>query len=99
MWKIKALSDGCLDSLYTAWAHTGLESNFEKVNPSIATTQGVPYDFDSIMHYGARAFSRNGQNTVEPISSSIPIRRLGQRDGFSSSDLQHVNGLYCSSGE
>lgn len=87
----------CLSCLI--WAHAGFENNFQKVNPNIATTQGVSYDFDSIMHYGARAFSRNGQNTLEPISSAISISRLGQRNGFSTRDLQHVNGLYCSSSE
>ena len=76
--------------------HTGLESNFEIVSRAFVTTQGVPYDIRSLMHYGAHAFSRNGQPTIEPIDRSISLNQLGQRSGFSSSDLQHVNTLYCS---
>ncbi len=63
------------------------------------TTQGVPYDIGSIMHYGAFAFSRNREPTIQPRDSSVSLDQLGQRSGFSSRDLQHVNTLYCSDGE
>ena len=59
------------------------------------TTQGVEYDLDSIMHYGSRAFSRNGLATILPVDSSIMASRLGQRQGLSTKDLQHVMTLYC----
>ena len=74
---------------------TGLESNFEVTSTAFVTTQGVPYDIRSIMHYSAYAFSRNNQPTIEPIDSRIPLRDLGQRNGFTASDVQHVNALYC----
>ena len=73
----------------------GVESNFEKVSSSFATTQGVPYDYGSIMHYDAYAFSRNTLPTIQPLSSNIPLSALGQRNGFSASDIEHVNALYC----
>lgn len=38
--------------------------NFRKVDSTEAF--GVPYDFDSVMHYSARAFSRNGEPTIVP---------------------------------
>ena len=59
------------------------------------TTQGVPYDTRSIMHYGAFAFSRNREPTIEPVNTRISLNELGQRDGFTNSDIQHVNTLYC----
>ena len=60
----------------------GFESNFEKVSSAYATTQGVPYDYGSVMHYGAYSFSRNGQPTIEPVQSSgVDLDDLGQRDG------------------
>ena len=75
-----------------------MESNFDITSPSFVTTQGVPYDLGSIMHYGAFDFSRNGQPTIVPVDSTVPLSALGQRDGFSNSDLDHVNLLYCGAG-
>ena len=75
---------------------TGFESNFERENTGHSTTQGIPYDYDSIMHYEAFAFSRDiSQPTIEPVNRSISLNRLGQRRGFSELDLHHVNVLYC----
>ena len=78
---------------------TGHEQNFRAVSPRFFTTQGVPYDLASIMHYGAYDFSRNGQPTIVPLDSSIPLSSLGQENGFSQKDLQHINALYCNKGE
>ena len=52
------------------------------------------YDFDSVMHYRAKAFSVNGENTIVPKDSSIDISRLGQRDGFSQIDKTQINKAY-----
>lgn len=74
---------------------SGTESNFKITNPSFVTTQGVEYDIGSLMHYSARAFSTNGQPTIEPRDPAIPLSTLGQRNGLSARDLQHVTTLYC----
>ncbi len=63
------------------------------------TTQGVPYDIRSVMHYGAYAFSRNREPTIQPVDPSVSLRQLGQRSGFSALDLEHVNTLYCKDGK
>ena len=74
----------------------GVESNFEVVSTAFATTQGIQYDFRSLMHYDAYAFTSNGQPTIEPLdSANIPLDSLGQREGLSSGDLLHINTLYC----
>lgn len=65
---------------------SGYESNFNKQDYSLA--DGTPYDYDSIMHYGAYSFSSNGQKTIESPQA------IGQRDGFSSSDLCGLNKMY-----
>lgn len=48
----------------------GREHNFNKYNESVVTDFGIQYDYESVMHYSAKAFSRNGNNTIEPIVSS-----------------------------
>ncbi len=78
---------------------TGVENNFDIVSRSFVTTQGVPYDISSVMHYGAFAFTRNGRPTIQPVDSTVALNQLGQRSGFSTLDLQHVNTLYCNDGE
>ena len=72
-----------------------MESNFDKTSESFVTTQGVPYDYGSVMHYGAFDFSRNGQPTILPLDGNVALSDLGQRQGFSPSDVTHVNVLYC----
>ena len=47
------------------------------------------------MHYSARAFSRNGQPTIVPVDNSVSLNDLGQRQGLTNLDLQHVATLYC----
>jgi Astacin (Peptidase family M12A) len=42
----------------------GLEHNFDKVSDDYATDFGLPYDYQSIMHYPPWAFSINDQPTI-----------------------------------
>ena len=65
----------------------GKEANFEKVSSSSGRSIG-PYDYDSIMHYGASAFTRRGRPT---IISPYPI---GQRSSLSAGDVASVHFLY-----
>jgi len=67
------------------------------MSTSQVRTQGVEYDYRSIMHYSAYAFSRNGRTTIETKARSVSTSVLGQRQGFSSRDLEHINALYCDS--
>lgn len=76
----------------------GVEGNFRTVSSAFVTTQGVPYDLESIMHYGAHAFSRNGNPTIIPRNNT-PLGILGQRKGFSKLDFEHLNVLYCGDGK
>ncbi|WNG17813.1 M12 family metallopeptidase [Cystobacter fuscus] len=50
-----------------------------------------PYDYGSIMHYGAYAFSSNGQPTIVRKDGGGDF---GQRDGLSDGDTRGAESLY-----
>lgn len=66
---------------------------FAKVNPSIFSNLGTPYDFNSIMHYNSLAFTKNGLRTIIPKDSSY-TDVIGQRYGLSEGDIKRINIKY-----
>ena len=52
------------------------------------------YDYGSIMHYPAKAFSVNNQDTIVPKNPLPPGIVMGQRNGLSASDIAAVAQLY-----
>ena len=55
------------------------------------------YDYCSIMHYFADAFSKNGQPTIEVRRSDLPCgntNRLGRTEVLSDGDIAAVNEMY-----
>ena len=75
---------------------SGVRANFIKLTSNQVKTQGVNYDYGSIMHYSAYAFSRNGRPTIESKNPRISSEVMGQRVRLSSKDIEHVSALYCS---
>lgn len=66
---------------------TNHESQFKQ---RLAETRDLgPYDYRSIMHYGATAFSPDGDVTIE-----APVE-IGQREGLSDGDVAAVETLYA----
>lgn len=49
------------------------------------------YDYDSLMHYGRKAFSKNGRDTITPKRPGVTI---GQRRGLSAGDIATVRWMY-----
>lgn len=70
----------------------GREQNFDKAKPGQTTAFGVGYDYASVMHYSAVAFSKNGQPTIEAKTRTNQM--MGQRDGFTKLDIQKINRMY-----
>ena len=69
-------------------------SNFSKYDDQAALK--TLYDYGSVMHYGAKDFSSNGEVTIVPKKSKVAI---GQRDVFSQIDITDINRLYeCPTG-
>ncbi|CAK5120168.1 unnamed protein product [Meloidogyne enterolobii] len=68
-----------------------LRDQFDKYSQNMIDYLGTRYDYSSVMHYGPLAFSKNGKPTIEPKEKSVTI---GQRLGFSPTDLYKVNKLY-----
>lgn len=58
------------------------------------STQDLSYDYDSIMHYDAYAFSSNDHPTITPVNRAIKLDRLGQRERLSERDKEHMKVLY-----
>ncbi|KFD59866.1 hypothetical protein M514_07738 [Trichuris suis] len=70
----------------------GASDQFDKYDSRSVDLLGATYDYDSIMHYGPYAFSRNGQRTIEALKAGGET--MGQRKGFSATDIYKLNKLY-----
>eukprot|EP00058_Branchiostoma_floridae_P026505 XP_002611996.1 hypothetical protein BRAFLDRAFT_86955 [Branchiostoma floridae] len=70
----------------------GMAHNFDKYSQMEVDTLGAPYDYGSIMHYSAVSFSKSGLPTI--VARNPTDETLGQRGGFSTTDVQKINQLY-----
>jgi Astacin (Peptidase family M12A) len=68
-------------------------SEFNRVNPNIFMHLGTPYDYQSIMHYGSTAFTKNGGHTIVPKNEAY-LNVIGQRGGLSEGDIKRINNRY-----
>ncbi|XP_062550272.1 hatching enzyme 1.2-like [Armigeres subalbatus] len=67
--------------------------NFWRDSKGRTSTFGTKYDLGSVMHYSKKAFSWNGFQTIEPKVKFSG--KIGQRNGFSSSDIKRIKTMYC----
>nr|CAD7444995.1 unnamed protein product [Timema bartmani] len=76
----------------------GMEFNFYKFSSRVMQDLDTAYDTSSVMHYGMYSFSKDRRSpTIIPKRENTVL--LGQRRGFSQTDIVKVNRLYeCGSG-
>lgn len=51
----------------------GMEHNFAKYRQDEVTDFGVPYDYGSVMHYRATAFSKDGNRTIVALKVTMRL--------------------------
>ncbi|XP_028326875.1 meprin A subunit beta-like [Gouania willdenowi] len=71
----------------------GEKRNFFKLTPQTSTTFGAPYDYESVMHYGRRFFTKNYADTIVTKDPDYQDK-IGQRNEMSPWDVYKVNRLY-----
>ncbi len=67
------------------------QSNFHIPDHRVVTPGD--YDFDSIMHYGATFFSKNGKPTIKATTAGA--KNMGQRRALSAGDIAAVEAMYA----
>lgn len=68
-----------------------MRTNFIKFPEESVGQLHIPYDHDSVMHYGPYDFSANGLPTLLPNISGVTI---GQRTHLSKYDIQELREAY-----
>lgn len=69
----------------------GLENNFFIYSEDVITHFGVEYEYESVMHYPATAFSFNGEKTIITLD---PLAEIGQRIKMTDKDVERINKMY-----
>jgi len=74
----------------------GRESQFKKYPHGEADYLGESYDYDSVMHYPRDGFGVeiNGRRLATVVPKDKPWRKIGQRNSFSTIDVNQINKLY-----
>jgi len=73
------------------------ETSGQNFNIMPTAYMGSDYDYLSLMHYNAYAFSEEGEITVKPKEVRV-TSLLGQRIGFSPADVDHIAEMYGGEG-
>ncbi|XP_041805031.1 zinc metalloproteinase nas-33-like [Chelmon rostratus] len=68
-----------------------IEQYIHNFNIQNSNNLNVQYDYSSVMHYGPTDFSKNGEDTITPLS---PSAQIGQRFGMTEDDILKINKLY-----
>ncbi|GIY57597.1 zinc metalloproteinase nas-14 [Caerostris darwini] len=74
------------------------QTNFAKHLPEALNFLKFPYDYQSVMHYDAYAFSKSPKlPTMKPKKTNVRLRDLGRAKAvgiLTDTDRQKINSLY-----
>lgn len=73
----------------------GNEDQFAMHSERFVTHFGLPYDYESVMHYSDLAWSKNPWGNLKTIITSDPTKQdvIGQRVGVSKGDIDLVREI------
>ncbi|CAG2121575.1 unnamed protein product [Medioppia subpectinata] len=71
----------------------GMADQFKKVSNS-RNRLYTKFDYNSIMIYGTKAFSKNGRNTMTPKQRGVRIMESHYKRNLSPLDVQTLNAMY-----
>ena len=75
----------------------GRDSEFN-IYPN-GNTLGLPYDANSIMHYGSLAFSRDQRSpTIESLIPGVVLRNSNEKTALTGVDVEGIRRLYDPNG-
>ncbi|OWA50389.1 putative Zinc metalloproteinase nas-14 [Hypsibius exemplaris] len=78
----------------------GDEDNFRSWDNNTITAFGLPYDFESILHYPSHLFARRNSVSGATVGPTIKLRPkyegkiFGSQLGLSSTDIRKINLMY-----
>lgn len=68
---------------------------FKKYDAMLPVWRGVPYDYNSVMHYDARAFARLPLKSMQTIIPKVDLPEpIGQRRRLSDIDKRKLQAMY-----
>ncbi|XP_014369545.2 seminal metalloprotease 1 [Papilio machaon] len=71
---------------------SGMEHNFDIYTSELVNNLDIEYDYVSCLHYGPRAFSANGEDTIIPLREHEGV--MGQRVYITDKDWLRINRHY-----
>ena len=57
-------------------------------------SMGYAYDYESVMHYGRKFFTKNDKDTIRIRKKGLGNVRIGQRKRLSDIDIAQINAMY-----
>lgn len=79
--------------IYYQNIQSGMESQFQKLAPQQNKLYNR-FDYDSIMMYGNKAFSRDGYSNTMVARDGTPLKEPYDKKGLTFSDIQRIERLY-----
>jgi hypothetical protein len=64
------------------------------MDANVMDSMGYAYDYESVMHYGSKFFTKNDKDTIRIRKPGLGHVRIGQRKRLSDIDVAQINAMY-----